>query len=107
MRKGTYYIEIDSYWQDSQSSFVGPFESRAEAQAWFNLEEWEPDHNVWASTGMCGGDIRTAYRIYPEPLSKTEARRRGLRDRGEADNTIPPTIQPNARALARWCNDDE
>ena len=33
MAKATYYIRIDTYWQNSADSFVGPFASRDEAQA--------------------------------------------------------------------------
>lgn len=92
----TYYIEVDTYWQNSPSSFVGPFNTAAAARAWFDTDKWQPSDNVWLSTSQCGGDIRSAYRIYPAPLTKTEARRHGMRDH----NVINPTTHPTARALA-------
>lgn len=96
----TYYIEVDTYWQNSKSHFVGPFASREAAEAWYS--ELTPTDNVWLATSTCGGDIRSAWRIYPTPLSKTAARRRGMRcyaDGDEMDNTISPETRPNARAL--------
>ena len=91
----SYFIEVDTYWQNSPSYFVGPFESKAAAEAWHQQEA--PDNaNVWYSTSTCGGDIRDAWRVYPAPLSKTEAKRRGLDDNHE----IAPRVQPTARALS-------
>ena len=97
----TYYIEIDSYWQNSKAWFVGPFEDKQAAQAWHE-QDAGADANVWRSDSLCGGDIRTAWRIYPAPLSKTEATRRGLRaawsERGYP-NVINPSVAPHAAAL--------
>lgn len=98
----TYYIEVDTYWQNSKSYFVGPFESKVDAEAWHQNDDWTPQDNTWLSTSQCGGDIRSAWRIYPAPLSKTEARKHGLRryeDRDEMDNTVSPNTRPSARAL--------
>lgn len=91
----TYYIEVDTYWQNSTSYFVGPFDSKAEAEAWYQQDV--PDNaNVWYSTSLCGGNIADAWRIYPAPLTKTEARKRGLDDNYE----IAPRVRPTARALS-------
>ena len=89
-----YFIEVDTYWQNSTSYFVGPFNTRAEAEAW-HQQEVPNDANVWYSASTCGGDIRNAWRIYPTPLSKTEAKRHGLDDNHE----ISPRVRPTARAL--------
>ena len=102
MTNATYYIEVDTYWQHSTSYFVGPFDSREAALAWFQNDDWTPEDNVWLSTSTCGGDIREAWRIYPAPLSKTEARKHGLRryaDGDASDTSLPPHIKPQARAL--------
>ena len=97
----TYFIEVGGYWQNSKSWFVGPFESKAEAEAW-HQQDAGADANVWYSDSLCGGDIRTAWRIYPAPLSKTAATRRGLRvawsERGYP-NVISPSVAPHAAAL--------
>jgi hypothetical protein len=98
----TYYIEIDTYWQNSKSHFVGPFETREQAEAWHQNDDWTPADNTWLSTSQCGGDIRTAWRICPKALSETEARKHGMRryeDRDETDNTISPSTRPSAPAL--------
>lgn len=99
----TYFIEVDTYWQNSPSYFVGPFNSKAEAEAWFSGDDWTPADNIWMSGSNCGGDIRDAWRIYPAPLSKTAARQRGMRrwsDGDERENVISPTTRPSAAALA-------
>lgn len=95
MSKAQYFIEVDTYWQNSTSYFVGPFESRSSAEAWYQ-EEVPTNANVWYSTSQCGGDIRSAWRIYPAPLTKTEARKRGMDDNHE----IAPSVRPTARALS-------
>ena len=96
MSKAQYYIEVDTYWQNSTSYFVGPFESKAAAEAW-HQQDMPSDANVWYSTSTCDGDIRDAWRIYPAPLTKTDAKRNGLDDNRE----ISPKVKPTARALDR------
>lgn len=99
MSKATYYIEVDTYWQNSPSFFVGPFASKEDATAYVNQDS----DNVWLSTSQCGGDIRSAWRVYVKPLSKTEARAHGMRryeDRDEQDNAISPRTRLTARALS-------
>lgn len=101
----TYYIEVDTYWQNSNSHFVGPFNTREAAEAWIKQPVNDPTPNVWLSTSLCGGDIRDAWRVYPSALSKTEAKRRGMRDSGEHNNTLSPSTSPTARDLSdavRW-----
>ncbi len=95
MAQAQYFIEVDTYWQNSVSYFVGPFATRAEAEAWHQQDI--ADANVWYSDSTCGGDIRDAWRIYPAPLTKTEAKRRGL----DNDHEIAPSVKPSAAALAR------
>lgn len=95
MSKAQYFIEVDTYWQNSASYFVGPFESREAAEAW-HQQDVPSDANVWYSTSTCGGDIRDAWRIYPAPLTKTEAKRRGMDD----DHEISPRVKPIARRLS-------
>lgn len=96
----TYFIEVDTYWQNSASYFVGPFATKAEAEAW-HQQDAGSDANVWYSTSLCGGDIRDAWRVYPEPLSKTAAVRRGMHADYERDNVISPIVKPHADDLDR------
>lgn len=105
MAGATYYIEVDTYWQNSKSYFVGPFVSKDAATAWWQQDDGADtrEDNVWLSTSMCGGDISRAWRIFPTPLSKTEARKHGLRryeDGDGYDNEIAPRVKPQARALS-------
>lgn len=73
-----YYIRVDTYWQNSPDRFVGPFETREEAQK--ALSTVPESANVWLSTSTCGGNIRTAIRVYPAILTATEAKRSGMID---------------------------
>jgi hypothetical protein len=103
MASAQYFIEVDTYWQNSTSYFVGPFASKDAARAWHQNDDWTAADNVWYATSNCGGDIREAWRIYPEPLSKTGARKRGLRrysDGDDRDTVISPTVKPQAGALS-------
>jgi hypothetical protein len=111
MAQATYFIEVDTYWQNSRSYFVGPFESRDAAEAWYQNDDWTAEDNTWLSTSNCGGDIRSAWRIYPKALSRTAARKQGLRQFSagdDRDNVIDPSTKPQARALsqaARFCDE--
>lgn len=83
-----YFIRIDTYWQNSPDYFVGPFASREAAQA--AIDDIRTEDNVWLSTSSCGGDIRTAVRVYPTILTATEAKRNGMRnDYGSRHNVVP------------------
>lgn len=95
MGKATYFIEVDTYWQNSASFFVGPFASREAAAAYVAQDS----DNVWLSTSGCGGDIRSAWRIYPQPLSKTEARARGMRDHNELSTRTPLSARSLSNAV--------
>lgn len=83
-----YFIRIDTYWQNSKDNFVGPFASREAAQA--AIDAIKTEDNVWLSTSTCGGDIRSAVRVYPTILTASEAKRMGMRDDyGPRHNVIP------------------
>lgn len=82
-----YFIRIDTYWQNSLDYFVGPFASRANAQS--AIDGIQTEDNVWISTSQCGGDIRTAVRVYPSILTASEAKRMGMRnDYGPRHNVV-------------------
>jgi len=96
MAKATYYIEVDTYRENAPSYFVGPFDSRAAADAWAA----QTSDNVWRSDSMCGGDIRDAWRVYPNALSATQARRTRTMNISDSDNIISPTTALQASALS-------
>jgi hypothetical protein len=74
--KARYYVRVDTYWQNSPDRFVGPFDTRDEAQA--AIDDIPTRDNVWLSTSTCGGNIKTAVRVYPTILTATEAKRSGM-----------------------------
>lgn len=93
----SYFIRIDTYWQNSPDYFVGPFDSKE--AAWAAIDGIRTEDNVWLSTSTCGGDIRTAVRVFPAILTATEAKRSGMRnDYGPRHNVIP-TIPSGANDL--------
>jgi hypothetical protein len=81
-----YFIRVDTYWQNAPDYFVGPFASREAAQE--AIDSIETADNVWLSTSTCGGDIRTAVRVYPAVLTATEAKRSGMRDDYSARHNV-------------------
>ena len=104
MSKATYYVEVDTYWQNSASYFVGPFETSDQAEQWINATNGAKDANVWRSDSHCGGDIKSAWRVYA-PVSATTAKRRGLRINR---NDLPISTKCTAKALdraVRECNE--
>jgi hypothetical protein len=83
--QATYYIHIDTFWQNSPDRFVGPFDSKAEAQAAIDEAYDALDSNV-AAYGMSSNNIKGAVRVHGV-LSKSAARRAGMRDYGLGDDT--------------------
>jgi hypothetical protein len=83
-----YFVRIDTYWQNSKDRFVGPFASREEAQA--TIDGIQTEDNVWLSTSTCGGDIRSAVRVYPTILTATEAKRMGMRNDYSPNHNVVP-----------------
>lgn len=94
-----YFIRIDTYWQHSPDYFVGPFATRAAAQE--AIDAIQRENNVWLSTDLCGGDIRTAIRVYPAILTATEAKRSGMRnDYGPRHNVVAEMPQDSRDLFA-------
>lgn len=73
----TYYIRIDTYWQNSPDEFVGPFASREEAQTEIDAALDEDGSKVCMSS-YSARDVRYGIRVYGI-LSKTEAQRQGMK----------------------------
>lgn len=95
--KPTYYLEVDTYWQNSPSFFVGPFESRAAAEAWYKDR---PENSNLTPSNQMSGDVRHGWRVYANALSKTDARKRGMRDDYEHGyNVLGVDIEPTADGL--------
>ena len=82
--KNTYYVRVDTYWQNSPDSFIGPFASRADAQTAIDAALDAPN-SLAVLAGNSPRDIKEAVRIHGI-LSKTEARKFGLRDWSLGDN---------------------
>ena len=99
----TYFVRIDTYWQNSKDNFVGPFESRAAAQA--AIDGIQTEDNVWLSTSTCGGDIRSAVRVYPTILTASEAKRMGMRDDYSSRHNTVPAMPSRENDLFEMLND--
>lgn len=82
----SYYIRIDTFWQNSPDRYVGPFETKDDAQAEIDRSA-RADNNVWSARSLCGGNIKTAIRVYPDILTATEAKRMGMRPLGALRGT--------------------
>jgi hypothetical protein len=75
MAKATYYIRIDTYWQNSPDEFVGPFSSREEAQR--EIDAAVAEGKVCMASHMAA-DLRNGIRVHGI-LSKTAAQRSGMK----------------------------
>lgn len=95
-----YFIRIDTYWQNSPDYFIGPFDSREAAQA--AIDNIQTEDNVWSSTSTCGGDIRSAVRVFPAILTASEAKRSGMRDDYGARHNVMPTMPKDANDLFEY-----
>lgn len=95
-----YFIRVDTYWQNSPDYFVGPFDSREAAQA--AIDNIQTEDNVWLSTSTCGGDIRSAVRVFPAILTASEAKRGGMRDDYGARHNVMPTMPRDANDLFEY-----
>ena len=75
-----YWIEVDTYWQGSQSIFIGPFSTREAA-------EQAARESDATKEGRFAKDYRngTRYQIH----NTTQARRTGMK----ANNTLPATVK--------------
>ena len=88
-RQGTYYIRMDTFWQNSPDRWVGPFDSRDEADAAIEAAREEPGALI-ALPGVAAPDVRHAVRVYGVHPRST-AQRMGMRAYalGDArDNTL-------------------
>lgn len=89
----TYFIRIDTYWQNSADRFVGPFGSREDAEAEI-VTATEAAGSKVVRRGQTALDIKRGIRVH-EVLSKTDAKRAGMSER----NTLGVTIPLDADAL--------
>lgn len=110
MSKPTFYIRIDTLWQNSPDYFVGPFDSREQAQAAIDKAQ-ENEHSEIRTEGHMAGDLRETVRVHGI-LSKTEARKIGmvgpeLGDNVEYGNTIGKEMPFNAGRLSQIVNGAE
>lgn len=83
----TYFIRIDTYWQNSPDRFVGPFDSREAAQAEIDRATGAENSSV-VLAGQSASNIKIGIRCHGI-LSKTEAKRAGMADCNTLSRTIP------------------
>ena len=91
MARARFYVEVDSYWQNSPSLFIGPYAGREDAQAAADASKAIPaDKNA--------PDVR--HNVRYEIHNTTQAKRSGMND----DNTESPlcmSVPSNAEQLSR------
>ena len=72
----TYFVKVNTYWQNSADAFVGPFANKQAAQA--AIESAAQSDNVCKSGQSCD-DVKNIVRVYL-PMSAPAAKRAGLRE---------------------------
>jgi len=91
MATAKWYIEVDSYWQNSPSLFIGPYADRQDAQAAADASKAIPaDRNA--------PDVK--HNVRYELLNTTQAKRSGM----NVDNTESPlcmSVPSNTEQLSR------
>jgi hypothetical protein len=96
----TYYVKVDTYWQNSPDYFVGPFNDRQAAQSW--LDGRDGSVNL---ADQFAGDVKNDWRA--SMMSATEAKRNGMSDTYERHNVLPVTTRASATAIesaVRFCD---
>lgn len=83
----TYFIRIDTYWQNSADRFVGPFDSREAAEVAIDAAT-SANKSMVVRQGQSARNIKTGIRVHGV-LSKTEAKRAGMTERNVLSRTIP------------------
>jgi hypothetical protein len=83
----TYFIRIDTYWQNSADRFVGPFNSREAAETAIVTATDAAGSKV-VRRGQSASDIKRGIRVH-EVLSKTDAKRAGMNERNTLGAVIP------------------
>lgn len=86
----TYYVRVDTFWQNSADRFVGPFKSRPAAEAAIREANAAPGGEV-VVMGTSPRNIKRAIRIWGV-LTKTEAERAGMRDEYDSRRNVLPRI---------------
>lgn len=83
-RKPSYFVRFITYWQNSPDFFVGPFDSRAEAEAEIERAVNAPRSAVVYGDALTN-DLRDGVNVRGV-LSFTTARRIGMRDERYGDD---------------------
>lgn len=96
----TFYVEVDTYYQNAESFFVGPFATRAGCAAW--CEGRDDTLTLWPNEAPA--NIFHAHRIIRACISATAARARGMRgwddtDAPDAVNVLPPDTRATADGI--------
>lgn len=90
----TYYVRVDTYWQNSTDYFVGPFSDRQAAERWLDAGRCGNGINL---AGHFATDIKHDWRACV--ISATEAKRWGMSYAYDSYNVLPTTTQPSADGI--------
>lgn len=88
----SYYVKVASFWRGSGARWIGPFETKSQAESAINLAIASPNSQaIWhyhdAKNRM------TAIRIFGM-FSKSQAERKGMRDERHEDSNVLGTRIP-------------
>lgn len=86
----TYYVRIDTFWQNSPDRFVGPFPTRAAAQKAIDAACADPQSQI-VVLGTSPRDIKHAIRVWGI-MTATEARRAGMHEDWDSLRNVLPEI---------------
>ena len=86
----TYFVRINSYWQNSADYFVGPFGSRNEADSAIEKAVSAP-RSLVCKSGQMSSDVKNGIRVF-QPVSKTDAQRAGMREDFMNNRNVLPRI---------------
>jgi hypothetical protein len=86
MAKATYYVGIDTYWQDSPDRWFGPYESREAAE-----QALDKSNAARYDLGHSAQDVRNQTRCFGI-FSATESKRNGRKPENTYNAPIPSDV---------------
>lgn len=74
----TYYVRIDTYWQNSPDRFVGPFQTHQDAENAI-AEALDASDSKVCTSNQFASDVKHGIRVHGV-MSATAARKAGMKD---------------------------
>jgi hypothetical protein len=84
----SYFIRIDTYWQNSPDRFVGPFKNRKDAEAAIKVAQ-DADTSLVVRPGQSARDIKRGIRVLGVVPATVARRNYGMTERNTLSRVIP------------------